>query len=204
VVASRVSASLDLEHAKLKISDLRADLLGGKYRGNWHADFAAGPPVYAGSGMVSGISLQEIADAMHDPWISGTATGNYQITAAGADATAFWQSAEGELQFDLRDGVLSHIALESDAEPLQVARWQGYARMRAGKIEIDKGKLISSVKPYEISGTASLNRLLDLKLTRGPDAKVGTGSLVYSITGTVAEPRVALIPLPETQARLKP
>jgi AsmA-like protein len=204
VVASRVSASVDLEHAKLKISDMRADFLGGKYRGDWHADFAAGPPVYAGSGTLSGISLHEIADAMHDPWISGTATGNYQITAAGADSTAFWQSAEGELQFDLRDGVLSHISLESDAEPLQVARWQGYARLRAGKIEIDKGKFISSVKPYEISGTASLDRLLDLKLTRGPDAKVGTSSLVYGITGTVAEPRVTVTPLPETQARLKP
>jgi hypothetical protein len=45
--------------------------------------------------------------------------------------------------------------------------------------------------------------MLDLKLTRTPDAKAA-GSLIYSITGTVAAPRVALIPIPDTQAELKP
>ena len=77
--------------------------------------------------------------------------------------------------------------------------------MRSAKIEIEKGRLVSPVEPYEVSGTATFGRALDLRLTRGVDVKpVGAGSLVYSITGTVAEPRVALTPAPETQARLKP
>jgi hypothetical protein len=38
MVADRVSAALDLERGKLKISELRADLLGGKHRGDWQAD----------------------------------------------------------------------------------------------------------------------------------------------------------------------
>ena len=75
LVANRVSASVDLERGKLKISDLRADLLGGKHQGDWQADFTLSPPVYAGSGTVTGISLQQMADAMHDPWIAGTAGG---------------------------------------------------------------------------------------------------------------------------------
>jgi hypothetical protein len=49
-----------------------------------------------------------------------------------------------------------------------------------------------------LSGTASLNRDLDLKLARLP---LGTAA-GYTITGTLAEPRVAPLPGAE-QARLK-
>jgi hypothetical protein len=193
VVAERVSATLDLERGKLKIAELRGDVLGGKHRGNWQADFTAGPATYTGSGTLTGISLRQIADAMRDPWISGTAGGTYQITASGADAAAFWESAEGQLQFDLRDGVLSHIFLASDEGPLRVGRWQGRVRLQGAEIEIEKGKLVSSIGAYEISGTASLGRVLDLKLSRAADVKPErAGSQVYSIKGTLAEPRVTL------------
>jgi len=204
VVVSRVSASLDVERGKLKISDLRADVLGGRCRGDWHADFTGGPPVYAGSGTFTAISLQQIADAMHDPWISGWASGTYQITSSGTNSSVFWQSAEGILQFDLRDGLLPHISLASDEGPLEIAHWQGYARLRNGKIDLENDKLISTAATYQIGGTASFEQALDLKLIRSPDVKVGAGSPAYSITGTVAEPRVALIPIADTQARLKP
>jgi hypothetical protein len=203
--ASGVSAALDLDRGKVKLSELRADVLGGKHRGDWQADFTGKSQVYTGSGTLTGISLQQMADVMQDPWISGTASGSYRIMSSGTDSAAFWQSAEGGLQFDLRDGVLSHISLEDGEGPLRVARWQGRARLRGGKIEIDTGKLVSPTEAYEIEGTASLERVLDFKLTRAADVKPAhAGSLVYSITGTVAEPRVALTPAPETQARLKP
>ena len=205
MVTSKVSASLDLEHGKLKISELQADVLGGRHRGNWQADFTGESPSYAGSGTLTGISLGQMAEAMHDPWISGTASGSYQLTASGADSAAFWRSADGSLQFDLRDGVLSHVSLASDEGPLRVTRWQGRAHLLGGKIEIEKGKMGSPAGAFEIGGTASLGRALDLQLTRGAELKPElAGSLVYRITGTVAEPRVALTPAPETQARLKP
>jgi hypothetical protein len=205
IIADKVSAALDLDHGKLEISRLGADLLGGKHRGEWQFDFSAAAPVYKGTGTLTGISLAQVADAMHDPWISGTAAGTYQISASGANATGFWQSATGELQFELRDGVLSHLALASDEGPLQVSRWQDHARLRGGKIEFENSKLLSPAGVYEISGDVSLARVLDLKLTRGTDARPGAaGGLVYSVTGTLAEPLVALTPVPETQAQLKP
>jgi len=204
VVADRVSASLDLDCGKLKISELRADLLGGKHRGDGLADFTVASPVYTGFGTLTGIFLEQVAKAMHDPWISGTAGATYQLTASGASSAAFWQSAEGELHFDLRNGVLSHISLASDEGPLQIAHWQSRARLHGGNIEIDKGKFVSPAGGYEISGTASFGRGLDFKLIRDrPTQREGAGSLVYGITGTVAEPRVTLTPTPETQARLK-
>jgi len=204
LVVDRVSAALDLERGKLKISDLRADLFGGKHRGDWQVDFTAASPIYTGSGTLTGISLGQMAKAMHDPWISGTAEGTYQLTASGTDSAAFWESAEGGLQFDMRDGVLSHISLVTDEGLVRVTRWHGRARLRDGQIEIEKGNLVSAGGTYEISGTASLGRVLDLKLARGTDvATARAGSLVYSITGDLAEPRVALT-TPVTQAQLKP
>jgi hypothetical protein len=200
VSAERVTAALDLDHGKLKISDLRAELMGGKHVGEWQADFTVSPAVYMGNGTFTAISLQQAADAMHDSWVSGTAGGSYRISGAGASSGEFWQSAEGELQFDLRDGVLPHVTLKNDEGPLRVTRWQGRARLHAGKIDLDKGKIISSAGAYEISGSASLGRALDFKLTSGEGKSAGAA--VYSIMGTVAEPRVELL-TPEEQARLK-
>jgi hypothetical protein len=156
---------------------------------------------------------------MHDPWISGTAGASYQLTASGADSAAFWQSAEGTLQFDLRDAVLFHIVLASDEGPLQIARWHGRAHLRHGKIEFDNADLISSENTYEIEGTASLARELNFKLGRGEPGRgepaqdendnaeakpANSASPVYAISGTLEEPQVVLISTPQTQAKLKP
>jgi len=200
ISAERVTAALDLDHGKLRISDLRADLMGGKHHGEWQADFTVSPPVYTGSGTFTAMSLQQAADAMHDSWVSGTAGGTYRLSGTGANSREFWQSAEGELQFDLRDGVLPHVTLKDDEGPLRVAHWQGRARLHEGEIDLDKGKLISSAGAYEISGSASLGRALDFKLNSGEGKSAGAS--VYSITGTVWEPRVELL-APEEQARLK-
>lgn len=203
VVAKRVTAAIELDRGKMKIAGLQADVLGAKHRGDWQADFTAASPAYTGNGTLSGISLEQISEAMHDSWVAGTAGMNYQIAASGVDGVGFWQSAEGRLEFDVRDGILPHISLAG--EPLRIARWQGHARLHGGKIEIDKSKLISSTEAYEISGSASLGRVLDIKLTQGTASNAtGAGSLVYSITGTLTEPHVAVNPAPETQARLKP
>ncbi len=205
LVAERVSAALRTESGHLTLSNLRAHLLGGEHRGDWEADIAAAIPVYAGSGTLTNISLGQLADTMQDAWISGTGGGTYEIKASGKDGATFWQSAEGKIHFDVKDAVLQHISLEGDNGPLQVSSWDGQAQLHAGKIEIEKGSLISAGRPYEISGTASLGQVLDLKLVAGTHAKAGgAGSLVYSITGTVAEPRVELAPSAEAQARLKP
>jgi hypothetical protein len=202
--AGHVSASLDMDRGKLKISDLRAEVLGGKHRGDWQLDFTGLAPLYTGSGALSGISLDELADAMHDPWISGTAGATYRLTASGADAAAFWQSAEGTLQFDLRDGILPHLSLSGDDVPLRISRWEGRAQLRDGKIGIEKGTLFSPTGAYEVSGTASLGRVLDFRLSGSTSAKAsGAGAMVYSITGTLAEPHVRLEPTAETQAQLK-
>jgi hypothetical protein len=146
-----------------------------------------------------------MADAMDDPWLSGTGGATYQFKASGATFDTFWQSVDAGFHFELRDGVLPHISLASDGAPLRFAHWQGLAELHDGKIEMEKAVLISPGGAYEVNGTASVGQVLDFRLAAGTEVKAaGAGSFIYSITGTVAEPRVALTPTPETQAQLKP
>ena len=108
-------------------------------------------------------------------------------------------SAEGTLQFDVTDGTLTHIALAEDEGSLEISRLSGQARLHAGKIEIKDAKLDSPSGRFHLSGTASLQRELSLKLVRTASGAAGG----YTVTGTLAEPRVVPLPGAE-QARLKP
>jgi hypothetical protein len=199
--ANHVSAEISLDGGKLRLSDLRGELLGGKHRGEWQADFSVRPPVYTGSGSLSGVALRQLASAVHNDSIAGTAGGTYQITASGAASSDFWTSAEGIVQFDVRDGMLPHLLLVSDGDPLKIERLQGRAHLQTGKIEIKEGRLDSPAGEFQLSGTASLSRELDLKLTGKPDA--AGSAKTYAVGGTVAEPRVTQVASPETQAQLK-
>jgi uncharacterized protein involved in outer membrane biogenesis len=199
--ANHVSADVSLDSGKLQLSDLRGELLGGKHRGEWQADFSVRPPVYTGSGAVTGLALQQLPSAMNDDWIAGTASGSYQLTASGAVSSDFWKSAEGILQFDVRDGMLPHLLLVSDGDALKIERLQGRAHLQDSKIEIKEGRLDSPAGRFQVSGTASLSQELDLKLAGKPDAT--GGARTYAVGGTVAEPRVTQVASPETQAQLK-
>ena len=199
--ANRVSAVVSLDAGKLKLSDLRGEFLAGKHRGEWRADFSVKPPAYTGSGAVTGIALRQLASAMHDEWIAGTASGNYEITASGPASSDFWNSAEGIVQFDVRDGTLPHLLLVNDGDPLKIEELQGRAHLEDGKIEIKEARLDSPTGKFQVSGTALLTRELDLKFVSKPDA-AGVAK-TYAVGGTIADPRVTRVSTPETQAQLK-
>ena len=134
LVANHVSASLDLEHGKLKISDLRADLLGGKHRGDWQADFTAASPVYTGHWNTDGDFVG--ADGRGDAGCVDFRDGSGELSIQGVRRgfCCVLAIGRGWPAFDLRDGVLSHISLASDEGPLRIARWQGRARCVAGRL----------------------------------------------------------------------
>lgn len=138
---------------------------------------------------------------MHDEWIAGTASGSYQITSSGAASSDFWNSAEGIVQFDVRDGMLPHLLLVNDGDPLKIDRLQGRAHLQEGKIDVKQASLDSPAGKFQVTGTASLTRELDLKFAGKPDA--AGGAKTYAIGGTIAAPRVTQVSSPETQAQLK-
>jgi uncharacterized protein involved in outer membrane biogenesis len=198
LAATRVSAKVSLDGGKLQVSELNADFLGGKHRGEWQADFSVTQGICQGSGSLNGVTLGRLADAMKDEGIAGSANASYEVK--GSCTAEFWQSAEGALQFDTKDGTLPHIALAEDAEPFKFSRFAGQARLHAGKIEMKDAGLDSAGGKFQLSGTASLKGELDFRLARTSNGAAGPG---YTISGTLAEPRVVRASSPETQARLK-
>ena len=197
LVATRVSAHVELERGIVRLSDLRGDLLGGKHLGDWQADFSVKPPGYSGSGTLQGIDLQQLAQAMHDGWVTGTATATYRASASGIEAAQLISSAKANLKIEVRDGVLPHIVLTEGNEPLHIRRLVGNLVLRDGRFEIQQGKLETPGGIYQLSGTASLTRTLDLKLVRD-------GAPGFNIIGPLTEPRVAPVKAQETRAALKP
>lgn len=210
LAATRVSAKVSLDAGKLQISDLTADFLGGKHLGLWQADFSVKPPLCGSSGSLTGVSLARLAEATKDAWIAGTANAKYEVKAPcpaelwTSISTSFWNSfatsADGTLQFDLRDGALPRVALEEDGTAFRFTRFAGQARLSEGKIEMKDARLDSTGGKFQLTGSASLKGQLDFRLARNQNGAAGP---VYTISGTLAEPRVTHSPGPETQARLK-
>lgn len=194
--ATQASAQLELRDGHVKLSDLRAGLLGGEHVGAWEANLQATPPTYSGSGQFDGISLGELAQAMHSDWILGTGNGSYQFTTLGANAREAVKSASGLLNFDVVNGQFPHIALASSGPPLRVRRFIGQLSLRDGDLKIEESRLETAIRTYQVSGTATLGQKLDVKLA-------GSGIHGFSVTGTLSAPRVLPANTAETQAALK-
>lgn len=195
IQASHLSANVDLEDGKLEVSALRADLLDGQIRGEWNLDFGAKPSVCKGSGKFLDISLASLASLMNDGWVEGRVNADYEI--ASTCSGDFWSSAGGTVRVDVRNGILPHLFVADDQQPLRIIRLSGQGQLRSGKIEIKNANLESPDGTYQLSGTASLNRELDLKLTHGSNG----ANLGYTVRGTLSEP--VITQLTAVQARLK-
>jgi uncharacterized protein involved in outer membrane biogenesis len=197
LVATKVSANVELQDGNLRLADLHGELLGGRHWGEWKADFTTKPPEYRGTGTLERVSLGQVAEFMRDSWITGTATATYHMTLSGLSATELLSSANASLRVDAHDGSLPHVTLAGLKGSLRVNRFVGHLLFSDGKFEIQEGKLETPDSIYQVSGTASLDRILDVKLARD-------GAPAFSITGVLAEPHVAVALPPETQAALKP
>lgn len=196
-VSTQVSANVDWSHGKLHLSDLRGQVLGGTHVGDWKADFSVQPPEYSGSGNLEQVDLGQIAGFAHDEWITGTASGSYRIVLAGASPADLLTSANATLQLDVLNGSLPHVELSTTSGPLEMQHFAGSISFRNQKFEIEAGKMDTPNGSYQVSGTASMNRVVDMKLS-------GNGIPGFNITGTLNEPHVSPASASETQASLKP
>jgi hypothetical protein len=197
LVARRATANVELKNRTLRLSELRADVLGGRHEGEWKADFAAKPPQYSGSGTFQKVVLGQFAKLMKDDWIAGTATAGYRANASGLTAKELFASATASLQIDASEGTLPHIVLTDGSAPLQMRHLTAHLTLRDEKFDIQAGELETATDVFQLSGTASLSQVLNLKLTR--ESAPG-----FSITGTLTEPHVTQVATPETRAALKP
>lgn len=194
-VATRAVAHAQLAEGKLHLTRVAAEVFGGRHRGEWHADFSGLQPVYAGSGTLEHVAVEPLAELMAKKWATGTLGGTYRVMMAGWTGEDLASSAEGTFNFDWRDGTLTRVALDSDGAALRLKRFSGQLRLRDSRLEVAASRIETPGGIYVVSGSASLQRRLDLRLER-------QGAAGYTLSGTVEDPQVTLLPASETQAAL--
>jgi len=195
--ANRVSADIELASAKLRLSNVRADVLGGTHHGEWTADFAAQPPAYSGSGDFEHVALGKLSEAMHDPWASGTASATFEVKAMGSTFPQVLSSANGNFQVEAHDAALPHVILAGLGSHLRFDAFAASLDLHDGSVEVREGKLETPQGIYLVTGTATLARTWNLQLMRD-------GTHGFSITGSLATPHVEQVAPPVTRASLKP
>jgi AsmA family/AsmA-like C-terminal region len=192
---SHLTTGLRLDRGRVTVSGLNGKIFGGMVAGDWEANFNARPPKYAGKGELAGVSLDHVAELMHDGWVAGSGDAKYEFTASGWSVRDLLSAAELNAEFFISDGIFPHVVLTSGSGPLGGKTFSGNIGLHEGEIAISDAKLVSANSVYTISGTASLAGELNLKIT-------AEGIPGFVISGTVLETRVTANPT--TAASLKP
>jgi hypothetical protein len=195
LVATQVTADVQLQHGKLLLSEVRGDLLGGQQRSQWEADFTGPQPAYEGRGTVTGLAMAQLNGLMHDSWGEGVLSGEFTLALAGWSAPEMGTAASGSASFDWRKGVLRHIQLhpgEPHGElhpadlrasgPLEFQSFTGKLTLRNGTLTLADATMSSAAGSYKVGGTASLGR--DLRVT------LRNGGRSYTVSGPLDKPKV--------------
>jgi hypothetical protein len=196
-VCTRFSSDLDLQKAKLALTNVHSSLFGGQTAATLKADFSVRPPAYSGTGYFDGVSLSSIAELMHTGWIDGEGSANYRFTTSGWNLQDLLKEAELDANFSIKDSEFPHVVLSENAEPLHSSVFSGQLVFRDGTFSLDDTELVSDSGVFNVSGTASAAGDLNLKMA-------GENSVGYNVSGTLDQTRVSPIANPPTQAALKP
>jgi hypothetical protein len=197
MVANRLSGDFQVDKGRLQLSNVRADLFGGTHVGQWSADFTGRQPVYTGTGSLARAALAQIAALTHDAWGTGTLAGNYELSLTGTTAAELLQSAEGKATLQVSDVTLRHIALDAHALPLRASAFHAQLTLSKGVLRIDQSRIQTTNGIYDVSGTAKLNRTLELTLQRD-------GAPAYTVTGPLDKPQVTAAPTRQAEVSVKP
>lgn len=195
ITGSHFSGDIDVAAGDIHVQNIQGDLLGGHYAGGWTVQLGAKPMTVHSAGTLDHADLSEIATALHDNWVSGTASAKYQITASSQNASQLLSSAVAQLEIKAADGFLPHIFLAMPG-PVRLRRFDGQLTYHNGSFNLQNGKLETAGEVYAVSGTSTMANGLDLKLTR----EHGTG---FNITGTLSNPHIAEVEAPPARVALK-
>jgi hypothetical protein len=196
VVANNLSANVELNAGKLRMLDLRADILGGRHNGVWTADFTVASPTYSGTGSVARVSMAQLGTLMHDNWATGVADAQYSLAMRGLAPASLRDSASGSADFSWSDGSLRHVVLDGRGAPFTFSNFLGKLVLANGIFTLVDAKVQSGGANYSVKGTASYDRSLALRLERA-------GGRLYIISGPLDKPSVETLSTPSAEAALR-
>jgi hypothetical protein len=195
-VANNVSAAVEFDAGKLRVRDLRADILAGRHNGTWTADFTVAPPTYSGTGSITRVSMAQLGTLMHDSWAAGAVDAQYSLAMRGLNRASLRDSANGSADFTWSDGSLRHVVLDGRGAPLAFSNFIGKVALENGMFTLADCKLQSGGANYTVKGAASYDRSLALRLERA-------GGRSYVISGPLDKPRVQTLAAPSAEAALR-
>jgi hypothetical protein len=196
-VCTHFAADVALKNFRLSLTGVRGTLLDGTAAGAIKADFAVSPPSYSGMGSFDGVSLGTLVGLTNTQWASGSGSAHYEFTTSGSNFSDILSKADLKASFVIEDAVFPHVVLSENSDSLHVSSFSGEIALKNEELSFDNAKLLSDSGVYALSGTASLDGALKLKMT-------GENTSSYSLSGTLAETRVSPVANPPTQAELKP
>jgi hypothetical protein len=196
MLVSNVDGTLELSSGKLRVHELRADLLGGRQDGSWLADFTVSPPRFMGNGVIKKVSMGQLASLMHDNWAAGMVDAEYSLTLSGLTISRLRSSAFGSADFTWNAGSLRHVSLDSHGTPIAFSKFFGKISLQDGTFTLADCKMQSNGAAYNLKGTASYDRNLAVQLER-------SGGQSYVISGTLDKPHVETINNPPAEATLR-
>ncbi len=192
---SHFSGNIEVKAGDIHARNVQGDLLGGRYAGNWTIQLGAAPRALHGEGTLDHVDLTQIAEALHDNWVSGTASAKYQVSASSQSIAQLLSSTVAKFEIKATDGLLPHIFLAVPG-PARMRKFDGQLTYHNGSFNLQNGKLDTPAGVYEVSGTSTMASGLNLKLTR----EHGTG---FRITGTLGNPHIAELEAPPARVALK-
>jgi AsmA protein len=195
VLASQITTQMELDRGKIRLTDLRGQLLQGTHQGNWIIDVSTQPPTYQAAGTLQNVSLAQVGVLLNDARVSGTADVKFSGTGSGNSFADLLEHASGKFQFIMKNGRLMHIDATGGTRPFTVHRFTGDLQLEKGDWELSSGKLESRDGIYQVTGTASSGSHLKFLLTRSDEQS-------WSLTGTLAKPRLERISGTDTQAKI--
>lgn len=189
--ADKVTMKFDLHRGKLAMKDVQARVFGGTQTGDWSADFTGDQARYSGIGTVSGLAVADVAALGKDPWGSGTLDGAYDLKLSGWQASDLFATAKGSCQFQWHNGMLRHLTLYGQTNPVRFPLWAGQCQWSPEGFRVSGSKMRTVSGIYQISGTVQPTKDLQLEFVRAD----GTA---YQVTGTLEKPHVTATPVART------
>ncbi len=190
----RFNAAFTLAKGRLELVP-RSDFYGGTHDAHWIADFTGKQPVYSGSGHFVRAALAQIGTPQN-PWGTGAVSGDYDLSMQGWTATELSKSATGGATLQLKDSLIRRITLDAHGTPLRMTTGTLALTLANGVLKIDPSRIQTPNGIYGVSGTAKLDRTLQLNLERD-------GAPAYTVSGTLEKPQVAAAPVRQAEATTK-
>jgi len=195
-VCTHFAGDVSLHSGKLALANLQAVVLGGRANAVLEADFSSRPPVYRGDAKLEDVSLTQIASLMKSSWVEGFGSTRFQFKTSGYGVQDLLGAADLSADFAIKDGIFPNIVLVGGKVPLEASLFAGKIALQNGDFSFTEAKLENETGVFKISGTASLEGALDLKM-------LSETSAGYNLSGTLSKTRVSRILTSATQASLK-